>query len=693
MSHTFLLEIGLEEIPAHVVTPSVKQLVAKVSAFLKEQRLSFDEVKPYSTPRRLAVEVTGLADKQEDVKKEAKGPSKKIAQDADGNWTKAAQGFARGQGASVDDIFFKQLKGTDYVYIKKFIPGQQVADVLPKIKDVVMDLKFPTMMRWGNDDFEYVRPIRWLVALLDDQVVPFQILDVKSGRQSQGHRFLGHPVDIKTADSYVEDLRSEKVIVDAKERKDMIRSQIKDLAEKNNWDIVVEPGLLEEVNNLVELPTVFAGSFDEKYLELPTEVLITSMRDHQRFFYVTDKDGKLLPNFVSVRNGNKDYLDNVIAGNEKVLTARLEDAKFFYEEDQKHDIAYFVDRLKKVMFHDKIGTIYEKMGRVNLIAMNLGKKLGLSEDELKDLDRASRIYKFDLVTEMVGEFAELQGIMGDIYARLMGETDGVATAIRESYMPTSAEGKLPQTKVGAVLAVADKIDSIQSFFVAGMIPSGSNDPYALRRQAIGIVRIALDRKWPLSLPLMRSAVKYAYEQQPDLYKNTKPVEIKDADKFFFDRLHQELNSLEDFRRDVLEAALGNTNNSFVQVDEAAKVLNKHSQDDDFKETIEALTRVIRLAKKAAKNAADAKVDPALFANDSEKKLAEQVDEISMDYAKADLENKFKALHSLKSEISDYFDKTMIMDKDEKVKNNRLTQLAKIARLTEAFGSLNDLQVK
>ena len=414
------MEIGLEEIPAHVVTPSAAQLVEKTEKFLKEQRMDFDEVQTYSTPRRLTVKVTGLADKQPDIQEEAKGPAKKIAYDKDGNWSKAAQGFARGQGVSVDDIFFKELKGTEYVYVKKFIEGKAAADVMQGMRDVAMDLKFPTMMRWGTNDFQYVRPIRWIVAMLDDQVIPFKILNIESGNVSQGHRFLGKPVELKSADDYVEALRSEKVIVDAAERKSMIRDQINNLAQKNNWKIVIDEDLLEEVNNLVEYPTVFAGSFDEKYLSVPDQVLITSMKDHQRFFYVTDQNGKLLPNFVSVRNGNTEYLENVVQGNEKVLTARLEDAKFFYEEDQKQSIADYVERLKKVMFHDKIGTIYEKMARVRLLAAQIGKFVGLNDQELADLDRAAQIYKFDLVTGMVGEFAELQGVMGEIYARLQG---------------------------------------------------------------------------------------------------------------------------------------------------------------------------------------------------------------------------------------------------------------------------------
>lgn len=688
------MEIGLEEIPAHVVTPSAAQLVEKTEKFLKEQRIDFDEVQTYSTPRRLTVKVTGLADKQPDIQEEAKGPAKKIAYDKDGNWSKAAQGFARGQGVSVDDIFFKELKGTEYVYVKKFIEGKAAADVMQGMRDVAMDLKFPTMMRWGTNDFQYVRPIRWIVAMLDDQVIPFKILNIESGNVSQGHRFLGKPVELKSADDYVEALRSEKVIVDAVERKSMIRDQINDLAQKNNWKIVIDEDLLEEVNNLVEYPTVFAGSFDEKYLSVPDQVLITSMKDHQRFFYVTDQNGKLLPNFVSVRNGNTEYLENVVQGNEKVLTARLEDAKFFYEEDQKQSIADYVERLKKVMFHDKIGTIYEKMARVRLLAAQIGKFVGLNDQELADLDRAAQIYKFDLVTGMVGEFAELQGVMGEIYARLQGENDNVAAAIREEYMPTSAEGELPVTKVGAVLSIADKIDSIQAFFAAGMIPSGSNDPYALRRQALGIVRIALARNWKLSVPMMLKFVENAMNERPDLYKNIMPGdEQKDMQQFIIDRLTQIMNGDKQLRHDVLDTVVANPENAFVDIEEAAKILGKHLEDDDFKETIEALTRVGRMAKKAPNFEDDAVLKAELFENESEKKLAEAVKKVATAFEQADLEEKFNQLASLKDPITDYFDSTMIMAKDEDVKQNRLLQLKQIADLTKDFGELDNLNVK
>ena len=692
MAHTFLLEIGLEEIPAHVVTPSSRQLVEKMRAFLEENRLDFSDIKAYSTPRRLAVKVLGLADKQEDIKEEAKGPAKKIALDADGNWSKAAQGFSRGQGCTPDDIFFKELKGVEYAYVEKFIPGKDAKEVLTGVKDVVMSLKFPTMMRWGTNDFEYVRPIKWIVSLLDNEIVDFDVLDVKAARTTKGHRFLGEDVELQDANDYPEALEAQYVFADAAKRKEMIVSQIDELAKESNWNVEIDPDLLEEVNNLVEYPTVFAGSFDEKYLKIPDEVLITSMKDHQRFFYVKDQNGTLLPNFISVRNGNADHLENVIAGNEKVLTARLEDAAFFYEEDQKQTIADYVERLKKVMFHDKIGTIYEKMERVHLIAHYLGERLGLSEDEIAALNRASMIYKFDLVTGMVGEFSELQGVMGEIYAKLQGEDSSVAQAIREEYMPISAEGELPQSDVGAVLSIADKVDSIQAFFSAGMLPSGSNDPYALRRQALGIVRIALDKAWNVSIPLLSSAIAYAYEQRPDLYEKIIPAQNKDKiAEFISDRVQQNLSST-DIRHDILETVIANRENAFILAKEAARTLEKHVNDADFKENIEALTRASRLAKKLAADQ-EVVVDETLFENEAEKELFDKVNDVRQKLATADIEERFLILKELRQPIERYFEETMVMVDDPKVKINRLSQLAQIAHLTADFGELEALNTK
>lgn len=692
MAHTFLLEIGLEEMPAHVVTPSIKQLVKKTEDYLKDQRIDFDAVKPFSTPRRLTIQIEGLADKQPDVNETVKGPAKKIALDDEGNWSKAAIGFTKGQGLSTDDITFKEVKGTEYVFVEKHIAGKPVKEVLIGLKDVITSMTFPTLMKWNVYRLDFIRPIRWMVALLDDEVLPIQILDVTASNVSRGHRFLGQDTTINSADEYEEKLKEQFVIVDAQKRKDLIVKQIKEIQDENNWVININPGLLEEVNNLVEWPTAFFGKFDEKYLQLPSEVLITSMKDNQRFFYVNDQNGNILPFFISVRNGNSEYIENVIAGNEKVLTARLEDAMFFYQEDQAKDIDFYVNKLKKVSFHDKISTMFEKMQRVEKIAEVIGQHAKLSDQELKDVKRAAQIYKFDLVTGMVGEFSELQGVMGEKYALLKGENEAVATAIREHYMPISATGELPATKVGSVLSLADKFDSILTFFAAGMIPSGSNDPYALRRQANGIVRIVKNEELNFNLTEMMEAFINAEKDAnvaPDLDQNK---EISEIVSFIKDRIVKQLKT-DKIRHDIIDAA-GNSNNDNIEfIFNVADILNEHKEDDNFKESVEALTRVLRISEKQEFAADDLNVDESLFENDSEKNLHSNVESISDDFFSLSSNDEYNKLFDLKDSINDYFDQTMVMAKDENVKNNHLRELTKLSNMINWFADLNQLIVK
>ncbi|GAA3173617.1 glycine--tRNA ligase subunit beta [Fructilactobacillus sanfranciscensis] len=692
MTHTFLLEIGLEEMPAHVVTPSINELAEKTEKYLKENRISFDKVQKFSTPRRLALEISGLADKQPDIDEEVKGPAEKIAKDAEGNWSKAAIGFTRGQGLTPDDITFKDIKGTNYVFVNKHVTGKPVTDVLSSLIDVVADMNFPTMMKWGTNKFQFIRPIKWIVALLDTEVVPMELVGVKSGRKSLGHRFLGNEVSIANAADYETDLNKEFVIVDADKRKAKIKSQIEAIANENNWKVKIDDDLLEEVNNLVEYPTSFYGTFDKRFLDIPREVLITSMRNHQRFFYVENQDGKLLPFFISVRNGNSDFIENVIKGNEKVLAARLYDAEFFYQEDQNHDIDYFVNKLKNVTFHDKISTVYEKMQRVQVISRLIGKKVGLNDSQLADLQRAAEIYKFDLVTGMVGEFSELQGVMGEKYALLFGEKPEVAVAIREHYMPISANGELPQSKIGAVLAVADKLDTMMTFFAAGMIPSGSNDPYALRRQAAGIVNIVDNQKWRLPLDsLMEKIITDENTAQVAPKVDQKPI-IKDVILFIKERIKRVLRAAK-IKFDLVDAAVNATNTDILYNINSAKVLNNHKEDADFKAVIEALTRVERISNKSDFKATDLFVDPALFENESELKMNAEVDRLSTDFEKLTAADDFSKLASLEPVIKEYFDKTMVMAKDETVKENRLKELTKLARMINYFAEVDKIIVK
>lgn len=692
MAHNYLLEIGLEEMPAHVVTPSINQLHQRVADYLTASRIDFDTIKQFATPRRLALLITGLSDQQPDVEVDAKGPAKRIALDEDGNWTKAAQGFTRGQGATVDDIEFKTVKGVEYVFVHKHVAGKPVATVLAGLDQVIEKMTFPTMMHWGRYKLNFVRPIHWLVSLLDDQVVPFSILDITADRMTRGHRFLGHDLTIPTATAYEDLLLGDYVMADQDRRKTTIQDQIDQLVTDSNWVLDPDPNLLEEVNNLVEWPTAFVGHFDPQYLSLPEPVLITSMRDNQRFFCVRDQAGKLQPAFIAVRNGNREYLDNVIKGNERVLVPRLEDARFFFNEDQKLTIDQYVERLKHVSFHDQISSMYDKMGRTRVLADLLAQKLGLTASERADLARAASIYKFDLTTQMVGEFAELQGIMGEIYARRFGEKADVATAIREHYLPTSAEGDLPKTKLGAILALADKLDSIYAFFAVGLLPSGSNDPYALRRQAYGIVRILAANDWRLDLLDFEQPAAAAVMASPaapkfDYGKNAAKVRT-----FFLDRIKQYFSE-QALRHDIVDAVTDTNVADLATIMEAAQVIDAAKDDPQLKEQIEALTRVIRLAKQGNLQDDEIHVDPALFENPSEAKLDQAVQDFIDHKADQSLADQYAALRGLAPLIGDYFTENMIMADDPAVKQNRLALLTILADQTAIFGNLDRLIVK
>ncbi len=688
MAKDYLFEIGTEEMPAHVVERSVKQLADRTQKFLKENGLKFKCIKTFSTPRRLTILVEELAEKQDDIDEIKKGPAKKIALDQDKNWTKAAQGFARGQGMTTDDIYFEELKGTEYAYVHVQKEGKKTSSILLGMSEIVKAMTFPTKMRWDSNDFEFVRPIHWLVSLFGNEVVPVKILDITAGRKTEGHRFLGDSVVLANSSDYEDALKDQFVIVDATKRRNMIVDQMNKLVKKNNWQIKPDKSLLEEVTNLVEYPTVFAGSFAKNYLQMPQEVLITSMKDNQRYFEVYDQNGELINHFISVRNGNKDYLENVVSGNEKVLVARLDDAQFFYDEDRKYPLSHFVQKLDNVSFHDKIGSMSEKMKRVQIIGDYLANKWNLDAETIKDFDRASQLYKFDLVTQMVGEFAELQGVMGKHYAKLAGEKDDVAEAIEEHYMPTTSEGKLPATTVGSLLSVADKLDTIITFFAAGMIPSSSNDPYALRRYAYGIVRILLEQKWSLPFNEVLPEIVSALEKKTPAKLPKTAEQEEQISSFIRDRINQYLQK-NNYKYDIIDAVLASSQQDPIQILAAAKVLQLHHDDDKFKPVVESLTRINNILKKA-KYKGQNEVKSDLFDNETETELANGVKKLNKVNDLAALYDGFVKLQPV---IDLYFDTNMIMAKDETVKNNRLAQLNSVAQLANRLGDLSKLVIK
>ncbi|MCY9070989.1 glycine--tRNA ligase subunit beta, partial [Bacillus inaquosorum] len=645
---------------------------------LTEKNINHGEVKLFNTPRRLAVFVKDVAEKQADIKEEAKGPAKKIALDADGNWTKAAIGFSKGQGANVEDLYIKEVKGTEYVFVQKFQAGQETKSLLPELSGLVTSLHFPKNMRWGNEDLRYIRPIKWIVALFGQDVIPFSITNVESGRTTQGHRFLGHEVSIESPSAYEEQLKEQHVIADPNVRKQMIQSQLEAMAAENNWSIPVDEDLLDEVNHLVEYPTALYGSFESEFLSIPEEVLVTTMKEHQRYFPVKDKNGDLLPHFITVRNGNSHAIENVARGNEKVLRARLSDASFFYKEDQKLNIDANVKKLENIVFHEELGSLADKVRRVTSIAEKLAVRLQADEDTLKHVKRAAEISKFDLVTHMIYEFPELQGIMGEKYARMLGEDEAVATAVNEHYMPRSAGGETPSTFIGAVVAMADKLDTIASFFSIGVIPTGSQDPYGLRRQASGIVAILLDRNWGIS-----------FEELLTFVQTDKENELLD---FFTQRLKYVLNA-EQIRHDVIDAVLESSELEPYSALHKAQVLEQKLGAPGFKETAEALGRVISISKKGVRG----DIQPDLFENEYEAKLFDAYQtakqNLQESFSKKDYEAALSSLSALKEPIDAYFDHTMVIADNETLKANRLAQMVNLADEIKSFANMNALIVK
>ncbi|MFW7431901.1 glycine--tRNA ligase subunit beta [Vagococcus carniphilus] len=691
MTKQFLMEIGLEEIPAHIVTPSINQLVEKVTTFLNENRLEFTSIESFSTPRRLAIRVNELAEKQTNIEEKAKGPAKRIALDKEGEWSKAALGFARGQQASSDDLFFEDFNGEEYVFVNKFIEGKLAEEVLSTLPEVVKQMTFPVSMHWANYDYKFIRPVHWLVSLLDDAVIPMTLFNVASGRISRGHRFLGKETEIAHAKDYEMALEKEFVMVDAVKRKETIINQIKEIERANSWIIPIDDNLLEEVNNLVEYPTAFIGDFEEQYLNVPSEILITSMKEHQRYFEVLSQNNDLLNHFIGVRNGNEEFIENVAKGNAKVLKARLEDAEFFYQEDVKGSIDSYVEKLKNVTFHEKIGSMFEKMQRVNAISKVIGKHVGLTDAELADLDRASQIYKFDLVTLMVDEFPELQGIIGEKYALLHGEKKEVAQAIREHYLPKSSDSDLPESNIGAVLAISEKIDTLITFFSVGLTPKGSNDPYALRRQAYGIIRIIESKGWTFPVENLHHEIETMINKNEEKFGLHLEETNQSIHTFLMGRMKQWFNG-KNIRHDIIEAVIESRQDDLSQMFEVAEILKANATKNDFKPSVESLTRVINLASKADATASLV-VDEALFENESEKNLYEAFNEIKDKASTLTLTENFDALKSLNPLIEAYFENTMVMVDDEKVRNNRLVQLREIAQMALSFASLDKLIVK
>ena len=669
MAKDLLFEIGAEEIPAGFMPNILGQLKQLAETKLNDAHLPFESIATYGTPRRLALIVKGLADTSAEISERHKGPSASIAYDADGNATKAAIGFARGKGLDVADLVVED----GYIYAETKTAGVPAKDIVTDmLPQLITGLNFPKSMHWGNLDAKFVRPVRWLVALLDEEVIPVEFATVKSGNVTRGHRFLGaDEITIKNAASYVDTLKENFVMVDQDARRELISKQLHDMAASKNASIVWDDDLLEEINYLVEWPTALCGGFEESYLALPDAAIITPMKDHQRYFPLVDQDGKLLPMFLTVRNGSDHSIEVVQAGNERVLRARLDDAKFFFNEDRKKPLIDRQDGLTKIVFQEGLGNLADKTERLLKLGRVFGEECGLHEDARVVLERATELAKTDLTTGMVTEFTELQGVMGKEYALLDGESPEVAEAIFEQYLPRFAGDVLPQTEAGKVLSIIDKIDNIVATFSRGLIPTGSQDPYALRRQTIGILNILLNSEWNISLrPIIvesMNLLNVPADKQDELLGQVEEFITLRLKNIFLDR---------EVPHHVIDLLLSNNELSVADAEGLVKALLANRIDENV-ELVQAFTRMYNLVKDVTYTG----VDESLLKEEAERALYEmatKASEASIDaWDKNDYDAVVAVPATLVPAINKFFEDVMVMDKDEAIKANRL-QLVRLA---------------
>ena len=672
MNNYLLFEVGVEELPSRFVSSTLEQIKNNLTKQFKEERIEFDNIETYGTPRRLTFIVKGISERQSNLEEEVKGPAKKIALDENGNFTKPVLGFMRSKGLNEDDVYFKQVGKDEYVFGTIRQVGKETSEVLKNIlPEAVKNTTFPKSMRWGGKNIRFARPIRWIVTLLNDNILEFDLEGIVSSNITKGHRFLGQSeFEVNSLEDYLTKLEENYVILDQDARKELIKKQCIEVANSLGGEVEFDDDLLEEVTHLVEYPTAFYGEFDETYANLPKEVVTTPMKEHQRYFPVL-KDGKLLPNFIAVRNGNDYCIDKVKSGNEKVLEARLADALFFYKEDTKKDLESYIEKLKTVVFQAKLGTVYDKTLRIEKLSLDILDVLKLSEEK-EDTKRAAKLSKADLVTGMVFEFTELQGIMGREYAKVSGESEAVSEAIFEHYLPRFAGDILPQTNPGIALSIADKLDSIAGFFAIGIQPTGSQDPYALRRQALGILSILMNSKLDVDLNRL---VGHALDNYSNLEFDKDEV-ISQIMDFFKERIKNLFREL-GIRYDVIDAILNSDIQNISDMHARALELNRWLEKDELVEMLTAFNRVSTLAQKAESN----EVKKELLKEDAEIKLynefkatKEKVEELlkEKNYSEA-----LDAFASLRPVIDNLFDSVMVMDKDEAIKNNRLALLRQV----------------
>ena len=684
MAKDLLLEIGTEEIPARFMSGALEQLKNSAKNKLTELRIGYREIQVLGTPRRLVLVVRDMAEEQTDMHSENKGPSVKIAFDENGNPTKAAQGFARGQGVEATALVVKD----GYVYAMVHEEGKPVAGLVAEmLVNLIDSLTFPKNMRWADLERRFVRPIRWLLALFGSEIIPFTVAEVSTSNKTRGHRFLSKgEFVIGSVEDYLSTLADQYVMVDQEVRRQVIREQVEKIAIEQGGTATIDEDLLEEVVYLVEYPTALYGTFEDKYLSLPPEAIITPMREHQRYFPVFSPEGKLLPVFITVRNGGAEHLDIVRHGNERVLKARLADARFFYEEDKKIKLIDRVDKLKTIVFQEGLGTVHDKTMRIEALSVGIAEELTLADELMPVIKRSAILTKTDLVTGMVCEFTELQGTMGREYALLNGEQPAVAQAIFEHYLPRFAGDVLPQSFVGQVISIADKLDNIVATFSRGLIPTGSQDPYALRRQALGIVNILINGKHHISLSTM-------------LLKTMELLNLKDAKQqeklqsdiqdFFRLRIKNVLTD-EKIRYDIIDAVMAVGIDDIYDTWLRAKAMELEGTGTAMQKAIQAFTRVSNLMKHATVDV----IDENLFVVEAERALYEEykVARQSIDamLVAKEYPGALSAMVKMSAPIDAFFSEVMVMAEDIEVRNNRLALLKAIANLTGQIADISKI---
>ena len=684
MNKKLLFEIGTEEIPARFIAKTKADMKGYLEKTLKELHIEYKSIELKCTPRRFVVVIDELAENQATVEEELKGPAKKIAFDENNNPSKALLGFLKGKDISPEEVYFKTVGKDEYAHIKLTKEGQAVKGLLKDIfEGMIKSTTFPKSMRWGGKNIRFVRPIRYFVCLMDEEVIDFEIEGIKTGNITKGHRFLGSSeIVINTPDEYEAKLKENFVILDDEQRKALILEQCKAVADSLGGTLMMDEDLLEEVNYIVEYPTAFYGEFDESYLSLPKEAIITPMKEHQRYFPVLDADGKLLNKFITVRNGDSYAIDNVKRGNEKVLDARLSDALFFYHEDTKKPLEAYVERLDTIVFQQKLGTILDKTKRIQNLSEKIAKALALT---LPNLDRAAYLLKADLTTAMVFEFTELQGIMGRYYANLSNEPSEVAQAIYEHYLPRFAGDELPSTNEGIILALSDRLDSVAGFFAIGIQPTGSQDPYALRRQALGILNIMMEKKLDVRLfDLLDLALEnFDFE---DMDKQT----VKSDLMSFFELRLKNLFTDMGIRYDVVDAIINIEDSNPFDLLIRAKDLDAWVKNNSVTEALQTFSRISNISKEAIAG----KVDEALFAHDSEAKLNTAYNSIKAEVeamlARREYVKALELLISIKDSVDAFFDSVMIMDENMDIRANRLAMLSNIRTTMESVADLSKI---